>query len=117
MIRDCKKLQNRNQRLSSAHIASFNEAFDQLVQFSVDELTRFYLYQESLMSPSTPVTTIAESGNPNTYLVSSSYSEWVIDSGATNHMTSNFSFDLVSVSKLTRALKCCVSFFPNFCLF
>ena len=29
----------------------------------------------------------------------------------------NFSFNLVSVSKLTRALKCCVSFFPNFCLF
>ena len=29
----------------------------------------------------------------------------------------NFSFNLVFVSKLTRALKCCVSFFPDFCLF
>ena len=28
-----------------------------------------------------------------------------------------FSFNLVSVSKLTRAFKCCVSFFPDFCLF
>ena len=28
----------------------------------------------------------------------------------------DFSFNLVSVSKLTRALKCCVSFFPHFCL-
>ena len=30
---------------------------------------------------------------------------------------SNFSFNLVSVSKLTRALKCCVSLFPDYCLF
>ena len=29
----------------------------------------------------------------------------------------NFSFNLVSVSKLTRALQCCVSFFPDYCLF
>ena len=29
----------------------------------------------------------------------------------------NFSFNLVFVSKLTRALKCCVSFFPDYCLF
>ena len=29
----------------------------------------------------------------------------------------NFSFNLMSVSKLTRALKCYISFFPDFCLF
>ena len=29
----------------------------------------------------------------------------------------NFSFILMSVSKLTRALKCYISFFPDFCLF
>ena len=29
----------------------------------------------------------------------------------------NLSFNLMSVSKLTRALKCYISFFPNFCLF
>ncbi|EOY09554.1 Uncharacterized protein TCM_024962 [Theobroma cacao] len=28
-----------------------------------------------------------------------------------------FSFNLISVSKLTSALNCCISFFPNFCLF
>ena len=38
------------------------------------------------------------------------------------HLTSilslpNFSFNLMSVSKLTRALKCYISFFPVFCLF
>ena len=89
VIRDCKKLHNRNQRFPSAHIASSNETSDQSVQFSADKLTRFHLYQESLKSPCTPVTAITESGNPNTCLVSSSSPEWVIDFGAIDHMTSN----------------------------
>ena len=118
-----------------------------------------------MRSPSTPITAIAESGNPNKCFVSSSSSEWVIDSGATDHMAGNsspfstfqsqsspstvtladgshscvlgygtivptpsipltsvlslpnFSFNLMSVSKLTRAFKCYISFFPDFCLF
>ena len=49
------------------------------------------MYQESLKSPSTPITAIAESGNPNKCLVSFSSSEWVIDSGVTDHMISNSS--------------------------
>ena len=123
------------------------------------------MYQDSLRSPSTPITTIAESGNSNKCLVSSSSSEWIIDFGATYHMTGNsglfstfqsqplpstvtlvdgshscvlglgtivptpsipltsvlslpnFSFNLMSVSKLTRTLKCYISFFPYFCPF
>ena len=123
------------------------------------------MYQDSLRSPSTLITAIAESGNPNKCLVSSSSSEWVIDSGAIDHMTGNsslfstfqsqpspstvtladgshscvlgldtivptpsipltlvlslpnFSFNLMSVSKLTRALKCDISFFLDFCPF
>ena len=123
------------------------------------------MYQDSLRSPSTPITAIVESGNSNKCLVSSSSSEWVIDSGATDHMTGNSSlfstfrsqpspstvtladglhscvlrsgtivptpsipltsvlslpnssFNLMSVSKLTRVLKCYISFFPDFCLF
>ena len=95
----------------------------------------------------------------------SSSSKWVIDSGATDHMSGNstllsnlkshaspsyvtladgtksfvmgsghvnltpslsvssvlclpkFSFNLLSVSKLTRALNCCISFFPYYCVF
>ena len=161
VIRDCKKRHNRNQKFRSAHIASTTEASDQSVQFSTVELARFQLYQDSLRSPSTPITAIAESSNPNKCLVSSSSSEWVINSEATNHMTSNsslfstfqsqpspsivtlvdgshscvlgsgtivptpsipltlvlslpnFSFNLMSVSKLTRALKCYISFFPD----
>ena len=164
MIRDCKKRQNRNHKFQYAHIASITEASDQSVQFSAVELARFQLYQDSLRSSSTPITAIAESGNPNKCLVSSSSSELVIDSGATNHMIGNsslfsifqsqpspstvtladgshscvlglgtivptpsipltsvlslpnFSFNLMSGSKLTRALKCYNSFFPDFCL-
>ena len=165
VIRDCKKRQNRNQKFQSAHIASTTEASDQSVQFSAAELARFQLYQDSLKSPSTPITAIAESGNPKKCLVSSSSSEWVIDSGATDHMIGNsslfstfqsqsspstvtladgshscvlgsgtivptpsipltsvlslpnFSFNLIYVSKLTRTLKCYISFFPDFYLF
>ena len=123
------------------------------------------MYQESLKSLSTQITAIVELSNSNKCLVSSSSSEWVIDSRAIDHMTSNsslfstfqsqpstsivtladgsqscvlgpniifptpslplsfvlslpnFSFNLMSVSKLTRALKCYISFFPDFCLF
>ena len=154
VIRDCKKRQSQNQRLQSAHIASTKKASDQPVQLTTEELAKFHLYQESLKSPSTPITAIAESGNPNKCLLSSLFSEWVIDSRATDHMTSNyslfstfqshpstssvtladgsqscilrsgiifptpsltlssvlslpnFSFNLISVSKLTRALIC-----------
>ena len=165
MIRDCKKRHTQNQKLQFAHIASIAEASDQSVQFSAAELARFQLYQDSLRYPSTLITVIAESGNSNKCLVSSSSSEWVIDFGATYHMIGNsslfstfqsqpspssvtladgsqscvlgsgtivptpsipltsvlslpnFSFNLMYVSKLTRALKCYISFFSDFCLF
>ena len=61
---DYRKLHNRNQRFPYAH--------------------------ESLMGVSTPRTMHAGSSKPNTCLISSS-SKWVIDSGATYHMTSNSS--------------------------
>ena len=82
VIRDCKKWQSQNQRFQSAHVASTNEASDELVQFTAEELSRFHLYQESSKSPSTPITAIVKSDNPNKYLVSSSSFIWVIDSGA-----------------------------------
>ena len=91
MICDCKKQHNRNQKFQSTHIASTTEASDQSIQFSAAELAKFQLYQDSLRSPSTPITAIAELCNPNKCLVSSSSSEWVIDSRATDHMTSNSS--------------------------
>ena len=91
MIRDYKKWHSRNQRVKSAHVASTNEASYQFVQFIAEELVRFYLYWESLKSPFTSITAIAESGNSNKCFVSFSSFEWVIDFGATNHMTGNSS--------------------------
>ena len=44
VIRDCKKRQSRNQKVQSAHVASTNEASDQSVQFTAEELARFHLY-------------------------------------------------------------------------
>ena len=60
--RDYRKLQNRNRRFPYVH--------------------------ESLKGVSTHNTMLVESGKPNTCLISSS-SKWVIDSGATYHMTGN----------------------------
>ncbi|CAM8996453.1 unnamed protein product [Rhodiola kirilowii] len=111
---------------------------------------------------SAPTAAIAQSGTSNTCLVSTS-PQWVIDSGATDHMTGNpalfasftphhssppvsladgtqspvvgsvnptsslsltsvlslpkLSFNLMSVSRLTRSLNCCATFFPDHCVF
>ena len=63
---NCRKLHNKNRRFQSVH------------------------HQKSLQSPSTSINTLAESGKTNTCFISSS-STWVIDFGATDHMTSNSS--------------------------
>ena len=75
----------------SAHVTSTNETSDQSVQFTAEELTRCLLHQDSLKSPSPPITAIAEEGNPNKCLVPSLSSEWVVDSEARDHMTGNSS--------------------------
>ena len=139
------------------------EASKAIVTIPADEYAKLLEDQETLKNSSHSVTAIAESGNPNKCLVSST-SKWVIDSGATDHMTGNpnlfttfesqtsslvtladgskstvlglgtvhptpllslssvlnlpnFSFNLVSVSKITRTLNCSVSFFPDYCVF
>ena len=65
--RNCRKLQNKNRRFQSVH------------------------YQKSLKFAFTSIATLVESGKTNTCFISS-YSTWVIDFGATDHMTSNSSF-------------------------
>ena len=42
VIRDCKKRHNRNQRFLSAHVASTNEASNQSIRFSAEELVKFH---------------------------------------------------------------------------
>ncbi|XP_034899590.1 uncharacterized protein [Populus alba] len=64
-------------------VSTVSSSNDKFVLVSADEFSHFTQYQASLKSnPST----IDELGKPTTCLVSSS-SKWVIDSGATNHMT------------------------------
>jgi hypothetical protein len=171
--RTCWKLHGKPQQQAQvaniatqgiSHVSTVSSSNDKSVLVSANEFARFTQYQASLKSnPST----IDESGKPTTCLVSSS-SKWVIDSGATDHMTSdkgilspfksyknnqnlpsvtladgsttsvigsgtisptsslslssvlcfpNFSFNLLSVSQITKALNCCVLFFSYLCLF
>ena len=63
---NCRKLQNKNRRFQTCH------------------------YQKSLKYASTSITTVVESGKTNSCLISSS-SIWVIDSKATDYMTSDSS--------------------------
>ena len=138
VYRKCRRLQRKNQRIQSSQ------------------------YQKSLKSASTSIITLVESGKINACFISSS-STRVIDSGATDHTTGNFSlftmfqshpststvtlangstscvlrsrtihptplitltsilrlpqfsFNLISVSKLTRTLNCNISFFHDYC--
>ena len=101
VIQDCKKRQTRNQKFQSAHIASTIKASDQSVQFLAAESARFQLFQDSLRSPSTSITTIIELGNSNKCLVSFLSSEWVIDFGATDYMTGNSSLFSTFQSQLS----------------
>ena len=62
----CRKLHNKNRRFQYVH------------------------HQKSLQFASTSISTLIESGKSNTYFISFS-STWIIDSGATDHMTGNSS--------------------------
>ena len=81
--RDYRKLQYK--RAQYAHVASSPETSEKSIVISVDEYARLTQLQEAVKNQSSP-----ESGKPNTCLISSS-SKWVIDSGATDHMTGNSS--------------------------
>ncbi|KAJ9542741.1 LOW QUALITY PROTEIN: hypothetical protein OSB04_029247 [Centaurea solstitialis] len=156
---NCQKRLARNQRLSSAHSATT------LKNTAVEPKDEQAHYQSrGVENPTTSTAAFAETGNSGKCLVSSS-SKWVIDSGASDHMTGNpnllsdftkhtpsarvtvadgnlsqvegsgtvklspsvllssvlslpnFSFNLMSVSKITRGLKCSVNFFPDYCVF
>lgn len=144
----------------AANLATSTESAATVVTMTAEEFARYSEYQESLKAP-TSVSRLAETGK--TALVSSS-NKWIIDSGATDHMTGNpenfttfikhsaphvtmadgstyeikgsghvkptssitlssvlsipkLAFNLISVSKITKSLNCCASFFPDHCVF
>ncbi|RVW27977.1 Retrovirus-related Pol polyprotein from transposon TNT 1-94 [Vitis vinifera] len=88
--KNCRKLQNRNRRIQTANVATFDTATfsdssDKIVTMTTEEFAKYSQYQDTLKA-STPVSALADSGK--TCLVSSS-NKWIIDSGATDHMTGN----------------------------
>ncbi|RVW51817.1 Retrovirus-related Pol polyprotein from transposon TNT 1-94 [Vitis vinifera] len=88
--KNCRKLQNRNRRIQTANVATsdtatFSDSSNKIVTMTAEEFSKYSQYQDALKA-STPVNALAESGK--TCLVSSS-NKWIIDSGATNHMTGN----------------------------
>lgn len=90
MKRDCRKLLYKNsQRSQHAQIASTCDIPEASVTISADEFAKFQNYQESLQasSSSTPIASTVAPGNIKCLLTSST--KWVIDSGATAHMTGN----------------------------
>ncbi|KAJ9548762.1 hypothetical protein OSB04_021305 [Centaurea solstitialis] len=79
--RTCKKLLARYPRSSSANVAS---ASDGTVTIPAEEYARLLGTEHS----TAPTAAFAETGNSSTCLLSSA-SKWVIDSGASDHMTGN----------------------------
>ncbi|XP_031742877.1 uncharacterized protein LOC116404504 [Cucumis sativus] len=74
-------------RSQHAQIASTCDIPEASVTISADEFAKFQNYQESLQasSSSTPIASTVAPGNIKCLLTSST--KWVIDSGATAHMT------------------------------
>jgi hypothetical protein len=87
-----RKLQIQNQRTPTAtvNVATSNSSSENTVTIWAVEYTKF----QNLLKESTSAVTIAEASKQS---VVSSSNKWVIDSGATNHMTGNpqnfFSFE------------------------
>ncbi|CAM8937083.1 unnamed protein product [Rhodiola kirilowii] len=88
--RTCVQLQNKLKRNQFAHaaVASDSSSSTPTYTLTAEEYAKFQALLSSQQSSSS-ITAVAESGISNTCLISSS-PKWVIDSGATDHMTGNF---------------------------
>ncbi|XP_057991209.1 uncharacterized protein LOC110665835 isoform X5 [Hevea brasiliensis] len=89
---NCRQLQRKNQQSQMSNMAAENSTIsssEKTILVSAKDFAQFSQYQASLKPTSSPVTAIAESGKSTACLVSSS-SKWVIDSGATDHMTGSY---------------------------
>ncbi|TYK17094.1 uncharacterized protein E5676_scaffold1032G00260 [Cucumis melo var. makuwa] len=84
-----------NQILQRLFIASTCDIPEASITISADEYAKFQNYQDSLqaLSSSTPVASTVAPGNTKCLLTSST--KWVIDSGATTHMTGYCFFKIV----------------------
>ncbi|RVX01807.1 Retrovirus-related Pol polyprotein from transposon TNT 1-94 [Vitis vinifera] len=78
-------LRNQTANVATSDTATSSDSSNKIVTMTAEELAKYSQYQEALKA-STPISALAESSK--TCLVSAS-NKWIIDSGATNHMTSN----------------------------
>ncbi|KAL6313651.1 hypothetical protein AAG906_010069 [Vitis piasezkii] len=136
----CKKLQNRNQRNQIANVATASStsssSSDKTVMVSADEFAKFSQYQESLkistrllllLRQVKHVLSPPQTNGPSPVTIADGSTSNVVGSGTvkpTSSITLSFvlslpklAFNLISVSKLTKDLNCCISFFPDHCLF
>ncbi|EOX99943.1 Cysteine-rich RLK (RECEPTOR-like protein kinase) 8 [Theobroma cacao] len=114
----------KSQILSSSEISSLHDTFTRVLRtesssFTLaytnnsalvsrqnnisDKFAQFSRYQESLKSTTSPITAIAESSNSTTCLISTS-SKWVIDSGASDHMTDLMTKRIIGKNRESRGL-------------
>ncbi|XP_075096344.1 uncharacterized protein LOC107777081 [Nicotiana tabacum] len=158
-----------NQKPSTYGLSCENAAGTQLgnYTFTKDQYDQIVHMLNKISIPSSDNSAANLTGNPKALLVSDESYNWIIDTGATNHMVSDinmldkssiieienpkkvflpngditqvthigssslsdentisnvfhvpqFKFNLLSVSKATKELKCSATFFPNFCFF
>lgn len=64
--------------------------FEKMILVSTEEFAQSFQYKELLRLTNPSITTVSKSGKLKSCLASSSI--WIIDFGATDHMTGNFSF-------------------------
>ncbi|CAA0834953.1 Unknown protein [Striga hermonthica] len=76
----CPQLEKKNQKGPSAHVASSSD----MVTISAEEYSRLTATEK----PSSSASVFADTGNSATCLISKG-TRWVIDSGASDHMTGN----------------------------
>ncbi|RVW36659.1 Retrovirus-related Pol polyprotein from transposon RE1 [Vitis vinifera] len=82
---NARRVNNRggNRAFENCGNDSISDSSDKIVTMTAEEFSKYSQYQDALKA-STPVSALVESGK--TCLVSSS-NKWIIDSGATDHMT------------------------------
>ncbi|RVW24990.1 Retrovirus-related Pol polyprotein from transposon TNT 1-94 [Vitis vinifera] len=82
---NARRVNNRGGNRAFENRGNDSNSSNKIVTMTAEEFSKYSQYQDALKA-STPVNALAESGK--TCLVSSS-NKWIIDSGATDHMTGN----------------------------
>jgi len=92
---NCPKRKGKEAYLASHDISQDNPSQhpstfpDEQLRRQFEEFQLFQQYQHTQSGPSSSSATLAQAGTSTAFLTSSSAPTWIIDSGATDHMTGN----------------------------